>query len=154
MSSKPIKKGTLSSSRSKAFAFIAGEVVFSSTKIKVISPNFPEILPPPIPCSSLAFARMRRVAARGGMTTGDRGVARGAPDLVRRQRLWPTVSAGLLRHSSQKGYEGRVTLSTADGKTGGFGGVPLGFATDAPRGSAGSFTFMGEDPVCFAFAPN
>jgi len=25
-------------------------------------------------------------------------------------------------------------------KTGGFGGVPLGFATDAPRGSAGSFT--------------
>jgi len=25
-------------------------------------------------------------------------------------------------------------------KTGGFGGVPLGFATDAPRRSAGSFT--------------
>ena len=33
-----------------------------------------------------------------------------APVLVRRQRLWPTVSAGLLRHSSQKGYEGRATL--------------------------------------------
>jgi hypothetical protein len=28
-------------------------------------------------------------------------------------------------------------------KTGGFGGVPLGFATDAPRGSAGSFTEVG-----------
>ena len=41
--------------------------------------------------------------ARGGMATGDRGVARRA-------------------------------------KTGGFGAVPLGFATDAPRGSAGSFT--------------
>ena len=52
---------------------------------------------------SLAFARMPRVAARGGMATGDRGVARRA-------------------------------------KTGGFGAVPLGFATDAPRGSAGSFT--------------
>jgi len=46
---------------------------------------------------------MPRVAARGGMATGDRGVARRA-------------------------------------KTGGFGAVPLGFATDAPRGSAGSFT--------------
>jgi hypothetical protein len=52
---------------------------------------------------SLAFARMPRVAAWGGMATGDRGVARRA-------------------------------------KTGGFGAVPLGFATDAPRGSAGSFT--------------
>ena len=52
----------------------------------------------------LAFARMPRVEARGGMATGDRGVAHRA-------------------------------------KTGGFGGVPLGFATDAPRGSAGSFTF-------------
>ncbi len=51
----------------------------------------------------LAFARMPRVEARGGMATRDRGVARRA-------------------------------------KTGGFGGVPLGFATDAPRGSAGSFT--------------
>ena len=55
------------------------------------------------PAVSLAFARMPRVEARGGMSTGDRGVARRA-------------------------------------KTGGFGGVPLGFATDAPRGSAGSFT--------------
>jgi hypothetical protein len=54
---------------------------------------------------SLAFARMPRVEARGGMATGDRGVARRA-------------------------------------KTGGFGGVPLGFATDAPRGSAGSFTIF------------
>ncbi len=53
---------------------------------------------------SLAFARMPRAEARGGMATGDRGVAR------------------------------RV-------KPGGFGVVPLGFATDAPRGSAGSFTF-------------
>ena len=52
---------------------------------------------------SLAFARMPRLEARGGMATGDRGVAHRA-------------------------------------KTGGFGGVPLGFATDAPRGSAGSFT--------------
>jgi len=25
-------------------------------------------------------------------------------------------------------------------KSGGFGGVPLGFSTDAPRGSAGCFT--------------
>ena len=53
--------------------------------------------------ASLAFARMPRAEARGGMATGDRGVAR------------------------------RV-------KPGGFGAVPLGFATDAPRGSAGSFT--------------
>ena len=56
---------------------------------------------------SLAFARMPRVAARGGMATGDGGVARRA-------------------------------------KTGGFGAVPLGFATDAPRGSAGSFTSLIE----------
>ncbi len=55
------------------------------------------------PDLSLAFARMPRTEARGGMATGDRGVAR------------------------------RV-------KPGGFGVVPLGFATDAPRGSAGSFT--------------
>jgi hypothetical protein len=27
----------------------------------------------------------------------------------------------------------------------GFGGVPLGFATDAPRGGAGSFTFPDRD---------
>ena len=27
-------------------------------------------------------------------------------------------------------------------KSGGFGAVPLGFATDAPRGSAGSFTLL------------
>jgi len=47
---------------------------------------------------------MPRAAARGGMATGDRGVARRA-------------------------------------KTGGFDAVPLGFATDAPRGSAGSFTY-------------
>jgi hypothetical protein len=46
---------------------------------------------------------MPRAEARGGMATGDRGVAR------------------------------RV-------KAGGFGVVPLGFATDAPGGSAGSFT--------------
>jgi hypothetical protein len=66
---------------------------------------------------SLAFARMPRVEARGGMATGDRGVARRA-------------------------------------KTGGFGGVPLGFATDAPRESSGSFTtpsyprlFRGTGPV-------
>jgi hypothetical protein len=26
-------------------------------------------------------------------------------------------------------------------KSGGFGAVPLGFATDAPRGDAGSFTY-------------
>ena len=30
-------------------------------------------------------------------------------------------------------------------KTGGFGGVPLGFATDAPRGSTGSFTKAPRD---------
>ena len=47
------------------------------------------------------------------MATGDRGVARRA-------------KTGLPRHS----------FATA----GGFGGVPLGFATDAPRRSAGSFT--------------
>jgi len=64
--------------------------------------------------SSLAFARMPSVEARGGMATDDRGVARRA-------------KTGLPRHS----------FATA----GGFGGVPLGFATDAPRGSAGSFTF-------------
>ena len=50
------------------------------------------------------------------MATGDRGVARRA-------------KTGLPRHS----------FATA----GGFGGVPLGFATDAPRGSAGSFTEQG-----------
>jgi hypothetical protein len=44
---------------------------------------------------SLAFARMPRAEARGGMARGDRGVARRA-------------------------------------KPGGFGLVPLGFATDAP----------------------
>jgi hypothetical protein len=27
-------------------------------------------------------------------------------------------------------------------KSGGFGAVPLGFTTDVPRGSAGSFTFF------------
>jgi hypothetical protein len=53
------------------------------------------------------------VAARGGMATGDRGVARKA-------------KTGLPRHSFAP--------------AGGFGAVPLGFATDAPRGSAGSFT--------------
>jgi hypothetical protein len=51
----------------------------------------------------LAFARMPRAEARGGMARGDRGVARRA-------------------------------------KSGSFGAVPLGFATDAPRGRAGSFT--------------
>ena len=56
---------------------------------------------------------MPRAAARGGMATGDRGVARRA-------------KTGLPRHSV-------VPAS-------GFGGVPLGFATDAPRGNAGSFT--------------
>jgi len=50
-----------------------------------------------------ALGGMPRMEARGGMATGDRGVARRS-------------------------------------KTGGFGAVPLGFATDAPRGSAGSFT--------------
>ena len=65
---------------------------------------------------SLAFARMPRVVARGGMATGDRGVARRA-------------KTGLPGHSVVP--------------AGGFGGVPLGFATDAPRGSAGSFTCGG-----------
>ena len=51
----------------------------------------------------LAFARMPRAEARGGMARGDRGVARRA-------------------------------------KSGSFGAVPLGFARDAPRGRAGSFT--------------
>jgi len=51
----------------------------------------------------LAFARMPRAEARGGMARGDRGGARRA-------------------------------------KSGGFGAVPLSFATDALRGSAGSFT--------------
>ena len=63
--------------------------------------------------ASLAFARMPRVEARGGMATGDRGVALRA-------------KTGLPRHS----------FATAEG----FGAVPLGFATDAPRGSAGNFT--------------
>jgi len=42
----------------------------------------------------------------------------------------------------------RVGMATGDrgvahrAKTGGFGGVPLGFATDAPRRSAGSFTLF------------
>jgi hypothetical protein len=53
--------------------------------------------------------KMPPAAARGGMATGDRGVARRA-------------------------------------KTGGFGAVPLGFATDAPRGSAGSFNLIWEHP--------
>jgi len=51
----------------------------------------------------LAFARMPRAEARGGVARGDRGVARRA-------------------------------------KSGSFGAVPLGFATDAPRGRTGSFT--------------
>jgi len=68
---------------------------------------------------SLAFARMPRAAARGGLATGDRGVARRAKTGLPRQSVVPA---------------------------GGFGGVPLGFATDAPRGSAGSFTFS---PVRF-----
>jgi len=64
--------------------------------------------PKPTENQVVAFTRLRQdapVEARGGMATGDRGVARRA-------------------------------------KTGGFGGVPLGFATDAPRGSAGSFTVL------------
>ena len=51
--------------------------------------------------------------ARGGMATGDRGGALRA-------------KTGLPRDS----------FATAEG----FGAVPLGFGTDAPRGSAGSFT--------------
>ena len=43
--------------------------------------------------------------------------------------------------------EAREGMATGDhvarrAKTGGFGGVPLGFATDAPAGSAGSFTIF------------
>jgi hypothetical protein len=40
-------------------------------------------------------------------------------------------------------------------KPGGFGAVPLGFATDAPRGSAGSFTFLYElfDPAIGGTSP-
>jgi len=56
-----------------------------------------------IPFFHLAFARMPRAEARGGMARGDRGVARRA-------------------------------------KSGSFGAVPLGFATDAQRVRAGSFT--------------
>jgi hypothetical protein len=51
-----------------------------------------------------------------------------APVFVRHHRLWPMVSV--------------LTLSTENGNTDGFGGVPLDFATDAPRGSAGTFTFV------------
>ena len=45
-----------------------------------------------------------------------------------------------------EGY-GPTQMATGDhgvahrAKTGGFGAVPLGFATDAQRGSAGSFTY-------------
>jgi len=60
----------------------------------------------------LAFARMPRAEARGGLATGDRAVAR------RAKAGW---TFGELKSSR-------------------FGAVPLGFTTDAPRGSAGSFT--------------
>jgi len=55
---------------------------------------------------------MPRAEARGGMATGDRAVAR------RAKAGW---TFGELKSSR-------------------FGAVPLGFTTDAPRGSAGSFT--------------
>jgi hypothetical protein len=73
-----------------------------------------ELVPPtPVGGASLAFPRMPHAAVRGGMAEGDRGIARRA-------------KTGLPHHS----------YATADG----FSGVPLGFAIDAPRGSAGGFT--------------
>jgi len=60
--------------------------------------------------------RDARVEAREEVATGDRGVARRA-------------KTGLFGYRSAKAC--------------GFGGVPLGFATYAPRGSAGSFTCDG-----------
>jgi len=55
---------------------------------------------------------MPRAEARGGMATGDRAVA------IRAKAGWASVEI----------------------KSSCFGAVSLGFATDAPRGSAGSFT--------------
>jgi len=66
---------------------------------------------------------MPRAEARGGMATGDRAVARRARAA---QALAPRE--GGLAHAAQA-----PALRV--------GAVPLGFTTDAPRGSAGSFTF-------------
>ena len=63
------------------------------------------------------FTRLRQDAPCG--STGRIGL---------RQRLRPDKMA-----TGDRGVARRA-------KTGGFDGVPLGFATDAPRGSAGSFT--------------
>jgi len=65
---------------------------------------------------SLAFARMPRAEAQGGMAIGDRAVA------TRAKAGWASVET----------------------KSSCFGAVSLGFATDAPRGSAWSFTFTGK----------
>jgi hypothetical protein len=74
---------------------------------------------------SLAFAKMPRAEARGGMATGDRAVAR---------RAKAGLTFGELRSSR-------------------FGAVPLGFTTDAPCGSAGSFTVYHRDSVRDDFKP-
>jgi len=57
---------------------------------------------------------MPRAEARGGMATGDRAVS------IRAKAGWASVEI----------------------KSSCFGAVSLGFATDAPRGSAGSFTIQ------------
>jgi len=69
------------------------------------------------PSGSTGRIGLRRRLRPDKMATGDRGGARRA-------------KTGLPRHS----------FSTANG----FGAVPLGFATDAPAGSAGSFTFFAQ----------
>jgi len=81
---------------------------------------------PEYPAAGMISLRQGLLLDRDGETTAPscpaevltKAEAHRASVLVRRQRLWPTVSAGLLRHSSQKGYEGRVTLATEDGKAG------------------------------------
>jgi len=69
------------------------------------------------PSGSTGRIGLRQRLRPDKMATGDRGGARRA-------------KTGLPRHS----------FATA----GGFGAVPLGFATDAPRGSAGSFTLFAQ----------
>jgi len=50
--------------------------------------------------------------------------------------------AGMPRAEARGGTAISDRDVTRRAKTGGFGGVPLGFATDAPRGSAGSLTCL------------
>ena len=77
-----------------------------------------------------ALGGMPRAEARGGMATGDRGVAHRAP----------VLRSSLLRRTCPA-----IALATADGKPGGFGGVPPIFWKDALRGSAVYFTYRRAD---------